>query len=257
MLYCNHDRPVVPDRRRDCPPFPGGGGARLRVGSGGLGAMITLDNIELRHGARVILSGLSGTIRVRQPDRADRSERIGQDHAAAGDRRTAPLADGRIDRHGLTSADIALLAQGSHLDRSFPITCRDVVALAATRSGAVPLDRPGPAGGDEGRAGPCRPGRDGGAAHPGAVRRAVPARAVRPHDRAGRAADPAGRAVHRRRCRHDALADVGAGGLARARPHRDRRAARHGSGAAAFPPYDAADRPVGAVGQPDPGLQAA
>jgi zinc/manganese transport system ATP-binding protein len=32
-------------------------------------------------------------------------------------------------------ADIALLAQGSHLDRSFPITCRDVVALAATRLG--------------------------------------------------------------------------------------------------------------------------
>ena len=33
------------------------------------------------------------------------------------------------------AADIALLAQGSHLDRSFPITCRDVVALAATRLG--------------------------------------------------------------------------------------------------------------------------
>ena len=36
---------------------------------------------------------------------------------------------------GLPPADIALLAQGSHLDRSFPITCRDVVALAATRLG--------------------------------------------------------------------------------------------------------------------------
>jgi zinc/manganese transport system ATP-binding protein len=45
-----------------------------------------------------------------------------------------PLAHGAIDLHGLKPADIALLAQGSHLDRSFPITCRDVVALAATRS---------------------------------------------------------------------------------------------------------------------------
>src|SRR6202012_3006878 len=46
-----------------------------------------------------------------------------------------PLADGRIDWHGLHRTDIALLAQGSHLDRSFPITCRDVVALAAARIG--------------------------------------------------------------------------------------------------------------------------
>jgi zinc/manganese transport system ATP-binding protein len=46
-----------------------------------------------------------------------------------------PLAAGRIDRGGLEAADIALLAQGSHLDRSFPITCLDVVALAATRLG--------------------------------------------------------------------------------------------------------------------------
>ncbi len=30
---------------------------------------------------------------------------------------------------------MALLAQGSHLDRSFPVTCLDVVALAATRLG--------------------------------------------------------------------------------------------------------------------------
>ena len=88
----------------------------------------------MRHGPRVILSGLADDP-VRQPDRAGRSERIGQDHAAAGDRRVTP-SGGRPDRpDGLRSADIALLAQGSHLDRSFPITCHDVVALAATRLG--------------------------------------------------------------------------------------------------------------------------
>ncbi len=46
-----------------------------------------------------------------------------------------PLAAGHIDRGGMAPGDIALLAQGSLLDRSFPITCLDVVALAATRLG--------------------------------------------------------------------------------------------------------------------------
>jgi len=46
-----------------------------------------------------------------------------------------PLAAGRIDRGGLRRRDLALLPQGSHLDRSFPITCNDVVALAAPRLG--------------------------------------------------------------------------------------------------------------------------
>lgn len=48
-----------------------------------------------------------------------------------------PVASGRIDRGGLKPRDIALLAQGSHLDRSFPITCLDVVALAAPRLGSL------------------------------------------------------------------------------------------------------------------------
>ncbi len=59
-----------------------------------------------------------------------------------------PLAGGRIDRGGVAPAEIALLAQGSHLDRSFPITCRDVVALADNPAGAVSLDRPGSACGN-------------------------------------------------------------------------------------------------------------
>ncbi|HEY4172812.1 MAG TPA: ATP-binding cassette domain-containing protein [Rhodopila sp.] len=98
--------------------------------------MITLDNVELRHGARVILSGLSGTVETGSltaligPNGSGKTTLL---RAIAG---LHPLASGRIDRHGLTSADTALLAQGSHLDRSFPITCRDVVALATSRAGA-------------------------------------------------------------------------------------------------------------------------
>jgi zinc/manganese transport system ATP-binding protein len=97
--------------------------------------MITLDNVELRHGARVILTGLSGTIEsgtliaLIGPNGSGKTTLL---RAIAG---LHPVARGRIDRGGLLSADIALLAQGSHLDRTFPIICRDVVALAATRLG--------------------------------------------------------------------------------------------------------------------------
>ena len=48
-----------------------------------------------------------------------------------------PAYEGRIDRGGLAPDQIALLAQAGTLDRSFPVCCRDVVALAAwARMGA-------------------------------------------------------------------------------------------------------------------------
>jgi zinc/manganese transport system ATP-binding protein len=97
--------------------------------------MITLENVELRHGERVILSGLSGRIETGSLTALIGSNGSGKTTLLRAIAGLHPLADGRIDRHGLTPADIALLAQGSHLDRSFPITCRDVVALAATRVG--------------------------------------------------------------------------------------------------------------------------
>ena len=42
-----------------------------------------------------------------------------------------PAHDGRIDRGGLAPAGIALLPQAGTLDRGFPVSCRDVVALGA------------------------------------------------------------------------------------------------------------------------------
>lgn len=97
--------------------------------------MITLDNVTLRHGSRVILSGLSGRFESGSQTAligANGSGKTTLLRAIAG---LHPLAGGRIDWDGFHRRDIALLAQGSHLDRSFPITCRDVVALAATRLG--------------------------------------------------------------------------------------------------------------------------
>ncbi len=92
--------------------------------------MITLDHVELRHGSRIIISGLSAKFESGSltalvgPNGSGKTTLL---RAIAG---LHPLAHGTIDRGGLTPA---LLAQGSHLDRSFPITCHDVVALAATK----------------------------------------------------------------------------------------------------------------------------
>ncbi len=107
----------------------------LPLGRSGLGIVIVLDNITLRHGTRVILSGLSGRFEAGSQTAligANGSGKTTLLRAIAG---LHPLAGGRIDWDGFHRRDIALLAQGSHLDRSFPITCRDVVALAATRLG--------------------------------------------------------------------------------------------------------------------------
>jgi zinc/manganese transport system ATP-binding protein len=96
---------------------------------------ITLDQVELRHGARVVISGLSGTFApgsltaLLGPNGAGKTTLL---KSLAG---LHPPSKGRISRDGLKPTDIALLAQGSHLDRSFPITCLDFVALATTRLG--------------------------------------------------------------------------------------------------------------------------
>ena len=100
-----------------------------------MGAVITLDNVELRHGSRVILSGVSGRFECGSQTAVIGANGSGKTTLLRAIAGLHPLATGRIDRAGLLPADIALLAQGSHSDRSFPITCRDVVALAATRLG--------------------------------------------------------------------------------------------------------------------------
>jgi zinc/manganese transport system ATP-binding protein len=100
-----------------------------------MGALITLDGVELRMGSQVILSGLSGRFESGSLTAVIGANGCGKTTLLRAIAGLHPLASGRIDRAGLLPSEIALLAQGSHLDRSFPITCGDVVALATTRLG--------------------------------------------------------------------------------------------------------------------------
>ena len=93
---------------------------------------IHLDHVTLRRGGREVLRDLTGAFgsgsltAVAGPNGAGKSTLL---HALCGQ---FPLASGRIDRGGLSARSIALLPQEGRLDRSFPITCRDVVALGWT-----------------------------------------------------------------------------------------------------------------------------
>jgi zinc/manganese transport system ATP-binding protein len=98
---------------------------------------VTFQDVELRHGDGVVLAGLSGTLApgsltaLTGPNGAGKTTLL---RAIAG---LHPITSGRIDLGGLHRLQIALLAQGSHLDRSFPITCLDVIALAAPKIGTL------------------------------------------------------------------------------------------------------------------------
>lgn len=93
---------------------------------------IRLDHVVLAHGPHVLLRDLSGEFAP-----GSLTALIGANGAGKTTLMRAlvglhPLAGGRIDRGGLAPSDVALLPQGSHLDRGFPLSCRDVVALGLT-----------------------------------------------------------------------------------------------------------------------------
>jgi zinc/manganese transport system ATP-binding protein len=90
---------------------------------------IRLDHVTLRRSGRDVLRDLTGSFApgsltaIAGPNGAGKTSLL---HAICG---MLPIAAGRIER---TASDIALLPQEGRLDRSFPITCRDVVALGWT-----------------------------------------------------------------------------------------------------------------------------
>jgi zinc/manganese transport system ATP-binding protein len=93
---------------------------------------ITLDHVTLRRGGRDVVCDLSGSFApgsltaVAGPNGAGKSTIL---LAICG---LLPVASGVIHPHGLDDRTIALLPQEGRLDRSFPITCRDVVVLGWT-----------------------------------------------------------------------------------------------------------------------------
>jgi zinc/manganese transport system ATP-binding protein len=95
-------------------------------------APIRLDHVTLRRGGRDVVRDLSGTFApgsltaVAGPNGAGKSTLL---QALCG---LLPVASGGIERGGLDARAIALLPQEGRLDRSFPITCRDLVALGWT-----------------------------------------------------------------------------------------------------------------------------
>jgi zinc/manganese transport system ATP-binding protein len=147
MLYRNHEQstaipalapPIVPVRGGRIAAGSGRRGARGRVARRALGfvvirpAAIPVERVTLRRGGRDVVRDLSGVFApgsltaVAGPNGAGKTTLL---HALCG---SIPIASGRIGRRGLDAWSIALLPQEGRLDRSFPITCRDVVALGWT-----------------------------------------------------------------------------------------------------------------------------
>lgn len=147
MLYRNHDQPPVPPPavtwgRNRIAAVSGRRGARGGVARRDLGFVVTfasipgapirLEHVTLRRGGRDVVRDLTGSFApgsltaVAGPNGSGKSTLL---HALCG---LLPVASGRIERQGLDARAIALLPQEGRLDRSFPISCRDVVALGWT-----------------------------------------------------------------------------------------------------------------------------
>ena len=98
---------------------------------------IRLENVTCVQGRHPVVHHLSGAFApgsltaVAGPNGAGKSTLR---RARAG---LHPVHEGRIDRGGLSPDRIALLAQIGTLDRSFPLSCAEVVALGGARPGTA------------------------------------------------------------------------------------------------------------------------
>lgn len=142
MLYRNHGQSAASsspfsDRRNRLSADPRRRGPGDCLAGRDLGFDMTpppirLDRVTLRRGGRDVLRDLTVTFRpgsltaVAGPNGSGKSTLL---QALCG---SLPVASGRIDRGGMDTRSMALLPQEGRLDRTFPISCRDVVALGWT-----------------------------------------------------------------------------------------------------------------------------
>jgi zinc/manganese transport system ATP-binding protein len=145
MLYRNHGQPIVapstvPDRRNRLAADPGRCGSWGGVARRHLGFVMTqlpppsirLEHVTVRRGGRDVVHDLSGSFApgtltaVAGPNGAGKSTLL---LAMCG---LLPVTSGSIAWGGIDARSVALLPQEGRVDRLFPITCRDVVALGWT-----------------------------------------------------------------------------------------------------------------------------
>ena len=94
---------------------------------------IRLERLILRHGQRDVIRGLTGQFAPGSLTALIGDNGAGKTTLLRAMTGQHPISGGTIDS-GLPTSRIALLAQDSQLDRSFPIGCRDVVALGLSGS---------------------------------------------------------------------------------------------------------------------------
>jgi zinc/manganese transport system ATP-binding protein len=94
--------------------------------------LIRLEQLTLRRGGRDVVRDLSGSFAPGSLTAVAGANGVGKTTLLLAMCGLLPVASGRIERAGMNGQSIALLPQERRLDRSFPITCRDVVALGWT-----------------------------------------------------------------------------------------------------------------------------
>src|SRR4051794_2008260 len=97
------------------------------MGAAGMSAAIRLQDVTLTHDRHPAVHHVSGTFEPGSLTAIVGPNGAGKSTLLRGLAGLHPLRSGRIEGGG--ARQVALLPQGSSLDRSFPIGCLDVAAL--------------------------------------------------------------------------------------------------------------------------------
>jgi zinc/manganese transport system ATP-binding protein len=110
---------------------------RGHLGDGVMSAALEFRNLTLGYDRHPAVHHLHGPVKTGRVDGRGRPERRRQVDAVQGHRRDAQAARGGIDLCGLRARDIAYLPQIADIDRSFPISVYDMVAMGLWRDAGL------------------------------------------------------------------------------------------------------------------------